>query len=54
MKKAAVIYVDGMTDADMVEDFVIRSLLKNKETAYPVTDNLAIIIGVMNSIESIF
>ena len=30
MKKAAVIYVDGMTDADMVEDFVIRPLLKNK------------------------
>ena len=29
-KKAAVIYVDGMTDADMVEDFVIRPLLKNK------------------------
>lgn len=28
-KKAAVIYVDGMTDADMVEDFVIRPLLKN-------------------------
>lgn len=29
-KKAAVIYVDGMTDADMVEDFVIRPLLKNR------------------------
>ena len=29
-KKAEVIYVDGMTDADMVEDFVIRPLLKNK------------------------
>lgn len=29
-KRAAVIYVDGMTDADMVEDFVIRPLLKEK------------------------
>lgn len=28
--RAAAIYVDGMTDADMVEDFVIRPLLKQK------------------------
>ena len=28
--RAAAIYVDGMTDADMVEDFVIRPLLKKK------------------------
>ena len=27
-KKVAVIYVDGMTDADMIEDFVIRPLLR--------------------------
>lgn len=29
-RKAAVVYVDGMTDADMVEDFVIRPLLKKR------------------------